>query len=373
MSLVNRSVRPAVEFLRHLHRGQKITIIHDDDPDGICSAVLLSKSCRKLTSTKPGIHSTEYGQSLTHGLLNALREETPASIIFTDVPAIPRDMLAEACKIAGVLVLDHHYPEPYREVAYANPRLLEPSAYLPSSFLAFHASRRVGLPSDFCWIAGIGVLADHGVKNCRSLFRLLKSRFPDLIGGVRMADAALMDTSPLGKLTMMITSANIANPRDGARTAFKALEAASSYRDILEGDSREARELRSWHHIVQKEFKRIIKDAQSNVERVAPRIVLYRFESPLRVKSMVANRLPRLFKKEIVLVIQKDGTYTHISLRRGDRNHVDLRSLVQRAIEAIPDANGGGHPEASAARLPTSQVDKFLKQIRELSLREMAN
>ncbi len=296
-----------------------------------------------------------------------MRKDAPTSIVFTDVPAIPHDLLIEASKIARVLVLDHHYPEEYRGVAYANPRLIEPSAYLPSSFLAFHVSRRIGLSADLCWVAGIGVLADHGVKNCRSLFRLIKSRFPDLIGGVRLSDAPLMDGSPLGELTMMITSANIADPRNGAQTAFKALDSARSYKDLLTGDSKEARALRSWHKLVGKEFRRIMKDAKMSVELIAPHVVLYHFESPLRVKSMVANRLPRLFKSEIVLVIQKDGSYTHISLRRGDHNHTDLRSLVQRAIEPIPDASGGGHPEASAARLPTREVDRFLKQIREMA------
>lgn len=353
--------------MAQLYRGQRITIVHDDDPDGICSAVLLSKACSELIFTVPSIHTTEYGQSLTQGLLRSLRRDAPDSIIFTDVPAIPGDLLGEARKIAQVLVLDHHFPEAYRGVVYANPRLIEPSAYLPSSFLAYHVSRRIGLSEDLCWIAGIGVLADHGVKSCRGLFRQLKSRFPDLVGGVRLTDAALMDDSPLGELTMVITSANIANPRKGAQTAFKALNSAKSYRDILEGDSPESRVLRKWQGSVDNEFRRIIKDAKSNSRRVTPGVVLYRFESPLRVKSLIANRLPRLFRKEVVLVIQKDGAYTHISLRRGDRNHTDLRSLVQQAIKGIPDASGGGHPEASAARLPSDHVDSLLKRISEIT------
>ncbi len=356
-----------MQFIASLKPKRRVVIIHDDDPDGICSAVLLSKSCLKVVSEDPEIHSTEYGLSLTRKLLKELTKDAPQAIIFTDVPAIPHDLLAEAAGFAEILILDHHYPENYRGVAYANPRLLKPSAYLPSSYLAFQVATELGLGKDLAWIAGIGVLSDHGVKDCRPLFTLIKSEFPKLIGKAKVEDALLMDDSPLGLLTKAVTSATVASPRSGAQVAFKALNSAESYEDILEGSTPEAKRLLEWHRSVEAEFQRVIKDACQNVSRLGRKTVLYRFKSPLRIKSLVANYLPRLFKREIVLVIQQDGKYIHVSFRRGDQNQTDLRSLVQRAITDIPGASGGGHPEASAARLPTGYLDQFMDRIAKIS------
>ncbi len=364
---MKRTVRPAVQFIANLKPKRRVVIIHDDDPDGICSAVLLSKSCLKVVSEDPEIHSTEYGLSLTPKLLKSLKKDTPQAIIFTDVPAIPHDLLAEAAQMAEILILDHHYPENYRGVAYANPRLLKPPAYLPSSYLAFHVASAFGLAKGLAWISGIGVLSDHGVEDCRPLFTLIKTELPRLIGRAKLEDASLMDDSPLGQLTKTLTSATVASPPDGARVAFEALNFAESYKDILDGSSSEAIRLLEWHQSVDDEFQRVIKDARQKVSRLGRNIVLYRFKSPLRIKSLVANYLPRLFKREIVLVIQQDGKYTHVSFRRGDQNQTDLRSMVQRAITDIPDASGGGHPEASAARLPTKYLDQFMDRIAQLA------
>ncbi len=364
---MKRTVRPAVDFIAKLQSKQGVVIIHDDDPDGICSAVLLSKCCSRIVSANPAVHSTEYGQSLTPKLLRMLRKDDPQAIIFTDVPAIPQNLLSEAAEIAEILILDHHYPENYQKAIYANPRLLKALAYLPSSYLAFHVATALGLPRTLCWIAGVGVLSDHGVENCRQLFTLIRSEFPDLVGNAKVEDVSLMDESPLGVLTKTITSATVASPGQGAQVAFKALNAADTYRDILEGSRPDFRQLREWNQMVEYEFQSVIGDARRSVVRLGRKVVVYRFQSRLRIKSLVANYLPRLFGDNIVLVIQKDGKYTHVSLRRGDGNHTDLRSLVQRAIGDIPDASGGGHPEASAARLPTVWVDQFLDRIAELS------
>lgn len=364
---MKRTVRPAVDFIEKLQSKRRVVIIHDDDPDGICSAVLLSKTCLKVVSENPAIHSTEYGQSLTPKLVKTLRRDDAQAIIFTDVPAIPQNLLSEAADEAEILILDHHYPDDYQKVVYANPRLLKPSAYLPSSYLAFHVATAFGLPQELCWIAGIGVLSDHGVENCKPLFTVIRSEFPELVGKARIEDASLMDESPLGLLTKIVTSAIVGSPRTGAPVAFNALNHAETYRDILEGSSPESRRLREWNQIVEDEFQHIIKDARRNVVQYGGKIVVHRFQSRLRIKSLVANYLPRLFKDKIVLVIQKDGKYTHISLRRGARNATDLRSLVQRAIADIPDASGGGHPEASATRLPSVWVDQFMDRIVQLS------
>ncbi len=364
---MKRAVRPAVDFIARLQSKRGVVIIHDDDPDGICSAVLLSKCCSRVVTANPAVHSTEYGQSLTPKLLEVLRRDDPQAIIFTDVPAIPQNLLSEAAESAEILILDHHYPENYRNVVYANPRLLKASAYLPSSYLAFHVAAALGLPQSLCWIAGVGVLSDHGVENCKPLFRLIKSEYPELVGNAKFEDVSLMDASNLGVLTKTITSATVASPRQGARIAFKALNSAETYRDILEENRLEFRQLREWNQMVEEEFQSVIRDARRNIVRRGRKIVVYRFQSRLRIKSLVANYLPRLFRNEIVLVIQKDGKYTHVSLRRGSRSHTDLRNLVQRAIADIPDASGGGHPEASAARLPTVWVDQFTDRIAELS------
>jgi single-stranded DNA-specific DHH superfamily exonuclease len=356
-----------VEFIAKLQSKRGVVIIHDDDPDGICSAVLLSKCCLKVTSENPAIHSTEYGQSLTPKLLRMLRRDEAQAVIFTDVPAIPHNLLSEAAEEAEILILDHHYPDDYQKVVYANPRLLKASAYLPSSYLAFHVAIGLGLPQELCWIAGIGVLSDHGVENCKPLFTLIRSEFPELVGKAKLEDASLMDLAPMGLLTKTISSAIVASRRQGAQVAFKTLNSAETYRDILEGSSSEARRLREWNQIVEDEFQNITRDVRRNVVRRGGNVVVYRFQSRLRIKSLVANYLPRLFKDEIVLVIQKDGKYTHVSLRRGDRIRTDLRSLVQEGIKEIPDASGGGHPEASAARLPSEWVDQFMDRIVQLS------
>lgn len=349
-----------------------MALIHDDDADGVCSAVLLSKAIYHKTSEMPEVYSAEHAESLTGSFLAQVMRREPGYVVFSDVPALPQTLLSEAAEHSRILVLDHHSIEPYQNVTYANPRLLDPRAYIPSSCLAHSVSKQCGLPELFCWIAGIGVLADHGVSGCLDMMETIGSLYPELLG-LTIADEDLMDHALLGQLTKIVSYAPVASPKNGASTAFRALNLSQAYHDLLEGVSPDTRQMLEWYSIVEAEFNRILADARANSTRVSPHLVYYRFESNLRIKSLVANYLPRIFKQDVVLVIQGIGPFTYVSVRRGSEMAVDLRQLTAIAIGRISGATGGGHPEASAARIPAEKIDAFVTNVKDILAQARAN
>ena len=361
--LIERTIGPAVEFMKKIEAKGKVVIIHDDDCDGVCSAAVTGLLIKRIFDYIPKMLSTEWNVSLTEKVVAQVLKEKPTHLIFVDTPELSKTFVAKLKKHMKILIIDHHVPEKYSGVVYCNPRAYEAGLYLPASYITYKIFEKMVESKDVMWISAVGVLGDYGVRNCKDLFEELKLLSPELIGDAELNNEILYENSVVGLLTKIVDSGRVVAGKNGAEFVSKTLFKVKDYHEILDGLTGESKTLLKWNDTARKEFERLKKDFKKSSKPIWGNVLFYEFDSKLRLKSTLATSVGKSYGNKIVVIGQRSGKYFDISLRKGKNVKVDLAMLVKRACKNIPDSLGGGHPEASGARIPAKYKDRFLKNL----------
>jgi single-stranded DNA-specific DHH superfamily exonuclease len=361
--IVERTIEPAVEFIKKINSGDKVVVVHDDDCDGVCSGAITGLLVKKLFDYFPRLLSTEWNVSLTEKVVDQILRERATHVIFVDTPELSKRFVDKLKKQMKILIIDHHIPEKYDGIAYCNPRKFEAGIYLPVSYIVYKIFEKIIESKDVVWISAVGVLGDHGVENCKDLFEELKAVYPEILNNMELKDDVLYDNSAVGQLTKIIDSGRVVEGKKGAEFVSKTLVRVKDYREILDGSTEETKTLLKWSDVARKEFERLKADFKKKSELIGKNILFYEFDSKLRLKSTLATAVGNSHREKIIVIGQKNGKYFDVSLRKGENVKTDLADLVKKARRSIPDSIGGGHPEASGARVPVEYKERFLKNL----------
>jgi single-stranded DNA-specific DHH superfamily exonuclease len=353
-SEIERTIDPAVAFIRSIKPKEKVSVIHDDDCDGICSGSIIAILAKKLLAHAT-LLSTEWNESLTKDVATKVKKKKPSKVIILDCPEIPRNVL-DVFGSSDVLIVDHHKLEKYAGVTYCNPRKFDKDIYLPTSYLAYKIFEKFFNTRDILWFAASGTLGDMGLKDCTELFTKLRIVYPELIGNADINDE-LFDNSLLGTITKIISSASAVKGRIGAEFVSSELIKVKNYREFLN-----VRKPLEWYNELETEFDRCLKDFEMN-KKVVGRLVFYELKSKLRIKSILATSLARYHSNKIIIIGQEYDGQFGVSLRRGESVNIDLADLVKNLIKGIPKARGGGHPAAAAGSMPNQYKCSFLRKL----------
>jgi len=358
--IVKKTVRPAVEFIKKIDK-KKVVILHHDDSDGCCSGAILALTVKKISGTLPKMFATEQNANLTLKVVKEVMREKPDLVILTDIPSMPIKLLKKMNKKGKLLIIDHHPYEKYANAVYCNP-IIYKNIYLPASYLAYRIYKSLTGANDICWIAGAGVIGDFGAKNCIDLLKEIKNNYYDLINETELENKILFENSMLGALAKIIESARIAKGKGGAEFVSKIL-IKSDFKEILNGSTKEIRVLLNWYDSTNKEFKKLVDGYNKNKKQIKENIVYYPINSKYNIRSSIGAHLMKFLSKEILVIGQRNGNFIDLSLRRGKKIEVDLGHLTKEIIKNIPGADGGGHTEAAAAKIPRKYFSFFMKNL----------
>ena len=92
------------------------------------------------------------------------------------------------------------------------------------------------------------------------------------------------------------------------------------------------------------------------------KLLYFQYGGSLSLSSNLANQLIYEFPDKIIIVAYIKGDGANISIR-GSEN---IRELTLKAIEDIEGATGGGHENATGAKLSVSDLPRFREKIEEL-------
>ncbi|MEM5832447.1 MAG: DHH family phosphoesterase, partial [Candidatus Aenigmatarchaeota archaeon] len=144
-------------FYEFIKNKDDFLVIHDIDTDGICSASLiliaLSENGKKFKNIASRLENNiKKIEKLSKKYRNA---------IFLDIGDVKEDVLE---MFENCMIIDHHPIKKYSEdVIYINPRLKNPNAYIPCSYIV-----KSIVEKKYEWIGLAGTIGDMG-------FNLLKS------------------------------------------------------------------------------------------------------------------------------------------------------------------------------------------------------
>ncbi|RMD57381.1 hypothetical protein D6825_04140, partial [Candidatus Woesearchaeota archaeon] len=199
-------------FLKTTNKEDKIAIIHDSDPDGVCSAVILSKIIERIRGRPADAHMPLQKKRITQNILNEIEHIGATKVIIADYSADQQyEELKKLSKSAEILVVDHH--KVYKKInddkiTVYKPQFfstIDPSKYCTAK-LAYDAAERLGTQKGLDWIAAIACIADIATEPFTNWIQEVYKNY-----GIEPKDDPF--ETLLGKLASAITYSEVYNPK----------------------------------------------------------------------------------------------------------------------------------------------------------------
>ena len=312
-------------------------IIHDNDPDGLCSGIIVKRYTDGETRRLIG------RANLTLEWFNRLNMKGHASTIILDIPEVDQDFL----DTQNAVWIDHHMPLERHNVLYVNPRHYDINAYVPTTTMAqdFFGT------DDTLWIAMVGSLADYHWPHFAQAF---KSKYPDLCKHDTIQDALTKDV--VGELVKMFFFL-LKGERDEVEQHVRDLQKVQSPYDILTQSTKEGKRLWKRYQKRNERFLSVLKHARSKNTR--SKLLAYEYQPDTwSFTSYLANMLSTQLQGKTIIIARRDKGLMKCSCRGPN-----VLEAIQKVLAKV-GGRGGGHPTACGASVPEDQWELFKKLLK---------
>jgi len=339
--------KEVLQIREHLDRAQNPVFFFDNDPDGLCSFLLLQRYIGRGKGVPirsfPGM-SVDYFRKV--GELNA------DYIFILDKPVVSKEFFDEVEKVnIPVVWIDHHKIDKKtvpKFVSYYNSALGKARKCEPVTYLC----QKITNKKEDLWLGVVGCISDRFVPdfynkftksypdlsiNSKEAFEILYKSQIGII--IRMFCFALKDktTSVMQMIRFLIS----------VKTPYEVLEESSKNRDM---------------HI---RFKQISKKSEKFIEKAKlgadeGNILFFQYSGDLSISADLSNELTYLFPDKIIVVIFTSGIKANVSVR-GNK----IKEMVLKSIEGLEGATGGGHENAVGAQVKIGGLEEFKERMRK--------
>lgn len=341
------------EIREHLENAKNPVFFFDNDPDGLCSFLLLQRFIGRgrgiAIKSSPGLSGT-YMKRV---------EELQADYIFVvDKPIIDDDFIEEAeKKNIPVVHIDHHNVAKSKAQYYYNTYYSSKKTE-PVSYICYKITNR----KEDTWISAIGCITDCYLPD---FTEELRKRYPELIENKYKGPFDILYNSRLGKLAMIL-SFGLRDTTTNVVSMIRLLINANSPYDLLEENSKTKGLFKRFEDINEK-YQKILKKAE---EEIDGDILFFNYAGDLSISQYIAQELSYKYPHKAIAVVYTKGNISNLSLRW----EKDIRTATINAVKDIEGASGGGHEHATGARVPADKILFFkerllgeIKRIEELA------
>ncbi len=349
MKLNKKVLGQAQNFFTSIKPEDRIALIHDADPDGVCSGVLVSHLLKRLHNKR--FHTILAGKEDWRKNITRLRKSKINKIIFTDLSGDQFPVLVkQMAQFADVLIIDHHklYPiiQSPRVITY-KPQLVcpafeEPSQYSTTKMVYDLAGTLVDM-SDLDWLAAIGVISDATARSWKPFLQKVFKKHHIT------AKKDYFKTLP-GNVSGTIHAAITHDP-DNVRTCFTTVHNAKKYADIT-------KKLKKYKKAIDTEITHWLRLEKTKAHHYADlQLTFYMIQPRYPVQSPISTILGFEHPHQTVVIANVTDGMVKISARRQD-GAVRLNDLLQDIAGAL-GGNGGGHIPAAGASFPKNKLSHF--------------
>ncbi len=326
-----------------LESSQNPLFFFDNDADGLCSFIILQRALGRGKGV-----AVKYPE-LNKNYLRKVNELRPDGVFILDKPQVSEDFIQELhSQNIPVTWIDHHNVKIKKE-------LLEKVSYFnsyPSSEPVTYISYNVYKRKQDMWLAMIGCIGDVYMPDFAEEF---SKQNPELFNSsIPVFDCLYL--TEIGKIVKILnfglkdTTTNVLN-------MMRILIKAESPHDILE-ETPQTKHLHYKFNQINKEYTKIIEKAEHSLKG---NLLFFTYAGATSMTSEISNELYfRHHDKKIVVVYKKQDT-ANISFRGKD-----IKPITEKAIKGLKDAIGGGHQDATGARINIDDFPEFKKRIEKL-------
>jgi len=321
----------AKEFLNEISKKDKVAIIHHDDGDGFCSAILFYDHCISKKATAKTFH---YNHSETK--IKDLPLETFNKIIITDISTKAINGSIKKIKNKQIFYTDHHPKAPLPEKILQ--LITTDQGYIPSSRTAYE------LLGQKKWLALIGTISDSAdlyKENDKFINDFLKENNLTLEEFQTKYVYLLSDTILCLKKT--------------PEKVFPILSKISSLEEI--------KKLKKYSDKIEKELKKYEKKYEKEKEELG-NISFFHYKPKLSINKPLINIITRKNPGKIYIFTTPKGKYVNIGTR-DQSDKVGANKLLGFATKNLKNSRSGGHPRASGGQILKKDLEKFKQNIKD--------
>lgn len=337
------------EIREHLEKAQNPLFFFDNDNDGLCSFLLL----RRFIGRGKGVAIKSF-PDLNISYYRRIGELNPDYVFILDKPDVSKEFLdkVEEDNIP-VVWIDHHQVEKPedKKINYYNP-FFNDESHEPVSYMCYKVVNK----QEDIWLAMIGCISDCYIPD---FFPMFKDKYPELTKKNPKSAFDLLYGSEIGRIARILDF-SLKDTTTNVVKMIKFMMSVKSPVDILEENSRTKQILKRYSEINSK-YQLLIEKARKQVKE---KMVYFQYGGPLSLSANISNQLIYEFPDKIILVVYLKGDIANISLRSNES--IDVRKLTLEAISGIEGATGGGHMNATGAKISVSDLPRFKEKIEKL-------
>ena len=337
-----------LEIKEHLEKAQNPIFFFDNDPDGLCSFLLL----QRYIGRGKGIAIKSFPE-MSGEYFRRIEELNADYIFILDKPMVSSDFFDQVKNFnIPVVWIDHHNIEGLKIpkfIHYYNSAMKNPKKNEPVTYLCYKITNR----KEDLWIAVAGCIFDRFVPDFYSDFCKL---YPDLT--IKSEDAFdIYFKSQIGHI-VKIFCFGLKDRITNVIKMTKFLTEVKTPYDVLE-ESNKNHEMHIRYRQISKRYNKLIERAKEIATE--DKLLLFQYSGDLSISADISNELCYLFPKKIVIVIYTTGIKASISGRGKN-----VKDLILKSIKGIEGATGGGHENAVGAQVKINDLEKFKEKVKEL-------
>ncbi|MDP2926152.1 MAG: DHHA1 domain-containing protein [Nanoarchaeota archaeon] len=341
------------EIKAHLDRAQNPLFFFDNDNDGLTSFLLL----RRYIGRGKGVVIRSF-PDLNISYYRKVVELRPDYIFILDKPIVSEDFIEKAKRDnLPVVWIDHHQVEkPLNDyINYYNPINTDGNNE-PVSYISYNITKR----KEDLWLALIGNISDSFMPDFYSEF---EKNYPEL--GKKNPNSAfdLLYNSEIGRIARILDF-SLKDSLTNVVNMTKFMISVKGPMDVLEENPKTKQILKRFNEINYR-YQILMEKARAQSEG---KVIYFQYGGNLSLSASLANQLLYEYPGKIIVVVYISGDVANLSLRGGN----DIRTLTLEAISGIEGATGGGHKNATGAKMSVSDLPKFKEKIEELVKKEIA-
>lgn len=342
------------EVKEHLERAQNPIFYYDNDCDGLCSFLIL----RRWLGRGKGVAVRSF-PDLNKDYARKARELNADYVFVLDKPVISREFIEEIDRLGLPMVwIDHHAFDGEVDVKeFSNLHVYDPArnqgkekSEEPVTYWIYKISGR----KEDLWLAVIGCVADHYMPDFAEEFR---EKYGEFWGDAKIVKEAFdaYYRTEIGRIahafnfglkdstTNIVRLQNFLISCQGPSDVF--LETTGNYY------------FRKRYRELKKKYDALLEKAKKSVYGD---LIFFEYGGDLSISSDISNELSYNYPKKYICVAYKREGIVNISLRGKG-----IKKILEKVLNRLEHATGGGHEDAVGARVRTQDLEKFREILEE--------
>jgi single-stranded DNA-specific DHH superfamily exonuclease len=325
------------EIREELDNCKKPLFFFHDDPDGLCSFLLLYRY--KMEGKGVIVKSVP---KLDEKFIRKVDEYDPDKIFILDLAMVDQDFIDTVKR--PVVWIDHHEPLERHNVKIFNPRIAKKSDNTPVTHTCYQVAKQD------MWIAMCGCIGDWYIPPFLNGF---KKEYPKLIEIDTDDPGEILFNTKLGMLVRIISFVLKGKTSDVLK-CIKIFTRIESPYEILNQETSKGRFIFKRYEKINANYEELLNKAIKNVSKDKLLVFSYE-ENKMSFTGDLSNELLHRFPDKLIIIAREKEDEMRMSLRS---KHKQLPPVLNKALEGV-EGYGGGHEYACGACVKKKDFKKF--------------